>query len=517
MAYRWFYCAVLGAGLALAACSDTPDDATGPSGTAGPPAFAAGGQGKGKNALELVEDDYAVGLLDRNIANRYRQYAVSAPDKLPAKYRSTVKGKDATYSMVLMARDWDKLSASTKQEILDIRRNGRGNLGDSVTTQHYVLHYTRRGNNAVPALDADRNGTPDFIDAAAQSWEHVWNREVVQLGYPAPVGTPRLKFHVYYRDFAFYGVTYPENVQLVATTPVPLGTASGYIEVENDFAGFPPNDIDVTGTETVRVGALRVTQAHEFMHACQFNINVYQSGWLFESHATWAEDAVYDGVNDWHWYVPFFFSTPDRPIFNRYVYGAAYFMNYLGETFGVDVTRRIWLAARTRTTPDAVRTAAFGGSWEAMKRFAPAEYLLGISDFTTDGPSVIPEPEVRVRARHDSYPVASSVEASTKKAPNGAPWGLGANFIEFLPSGGGGTLSLSFDGANGAAWRAFVALTPASGGGTPSVLPVTLNAGGAGTFEIAGFGTRWSKATLMPTVAGEEGAAVPFSYGATLR
>ena len=170
----------------------------------------------------------------------HRQYAVSRPDKLPPKYRSAAKAKDATYSMVLMAREWDKLSSSAKQEILDIRRNGRGNLGDSVVTQHYVLHYTTQGNNAVPAVDANRNRVPDYIDAAATSWEEVWNREVVQLGYPAPVGTPQLKFHVYYRDFAFYGVTYPENVSVQATSPVPLGTASAYIEVENDFAGFPP-------------------------------------------------------------------------------------------------------------------------------------------------------------------------------------------------------------------------------------------------------------------------------------
>jgi hypothetical protein len=151
-----------------------------------------------------------------------------------------------------------------------------------------------------------------------------------------------------------------------------------------------------------------------------------------------------------------------------------------------------------------------------MKRFAPAEYLLGISDFTSDGPSVVPEPENRIRAMHASYPVAVSVDAGTKKVANRAPWGLGANFIEFVPGGASGTLSLSFDGANGVAWRAFVALTPATGG-APSVLPVTLNAGGAGTIDISGFGTRWAKATLMPTIADDDGAAVPFSYGATLQ
>jgi hypothetical protein len=279
--------------------------------------------------------------------------------------------------------------------------------------------------------------------------------------------------------------------------------------------GFPLNDVDVTGTETLRLGALRVTQAHEFMHACQFNINVYQSGWLFESHATWAEDAVYDGINDWHWYVPFFLSTPDLPIFNRYVYGSAYFMNYLSETFGVDVTRRIWEAARTRSTPDAIRTAAFGGSWEAMKLFAPAEYRLGISDFTTDGPSIIPAPTNRIRDTHASYPVAVSVDASTKKEPNRAPWGLGANFIEFVPGGARGALTITFDGADGPAWRALVVLTP-SGGGPTTVQSITLNSRAAGSLSVSGFGNRWAKATLVPTIAEADGAEVPFSYGATI-
>jgi len=189
----------------LSSCMDQTGSPAGPSGTA--PGLAAGSQGggNGPTSLDLIEGDFADGLLDRENANRYRQYAVSAPAKLPSKYRSTVRGKDATYSMLLLARDWDKLSSATKQEILDIRRNGYGNLSDTVATEHFVLHYTRQGNNAVPARDANGNGTPDFIDVAAQSWEQVWDREITQLGYPAPKGTPAQKFHVYYRDFFYYG------------------------------------------------------------------------------------------------------------------------------------------------------------------------------------------------------------------------------------------------------------------------------------------------------------------------
>jgi len=502
--------------LALSSCIEKSEPPAGPSEPE--PALAGGGQGggNGPTSLDLIEGEFADGLLDREMVNRYRQYAISAPGKLPSKYRSTVRGKDATYSMLLLARDWDRLSSATKQEILDIRRNGYGNLSDTVATAHFVLHYTRQGNNAVPARDADGNTIPDFIDVAAQSWEEVWDREITQLRYPTPKGTPEQKFHVYYRDFFYYGVTYAENVQLQATSPVPLGTASGYIEVENDFYGFPPNDEDVPGAE-VRSGALKVTQAHEFMHASQFNINVYQSGWLFESHATWAEDAVYDGINDWHWYINRFLSRPDLPLFSRYVYGSAYFMNYLSETYGIDAPRQVWLAGRTQTTPDAVRSAGFGGSWENFKLFAPAEYLLGISDFTTDAPSSIPLPVNRIRATHSTYPVAVTVPTSTNKEANLAPWGLGANFIEFEAGSAKGALQLNFDGTGELAWRVLVALTPKSGGGSPTVIPMPLGSGAEGSLEVSGFGTRWSKAVLMPTIAEREGVEVPYAYGAALK
>ena len=500
--------------LVLVGCTDRTATAPGSR-----PSFAAGGQGNGngRSSLDLIEEDYTNGLIDKNNANRYRAYAVDAPDLLPSKYKSTVIGKDATYSMTQLALEWDGLSASTQQEILDLRGDGFGQLKETVVTPHFVLHYTNQGNHAVPAQDADGNGVSDFIDAAAESWERIWNREIVQLGYPAPKGTPQQRFHVYYRQISYYGYTVPENIGPcpgVSGGTFPCATASAWIVVNSSFyGGFPPNDEDVTGNEVIRSGALKVTQAHEFMHASQFNINVLQSGWLFESHATWAEDAVYDGVNDWRWYINRFLATPDFPIFSRYVYGSAFFQNWLSETYGTDVTRQIWLAGRTRSTPDAVRDVAFGGSWEAMKNFAPAEYLLGISDFTSDGPSVIPIPRNLIRATHAAYPVAVDVPASKGSTANRAPWGLGANFVEFVPAGSG-TLTLSFDGADGVAWRAFAVATDARG--RASILPLTLDAGSAGAISISGFGTRWTKVTLVPTIADRSGAEVPFSYGAQI-
>jgi hypothetical protein len=509
MANRAIPLAVLFLTGVLVACSDQSTDPV------APPAFSsAAQQNQGPSSLDLIEQDYAGGLLDKDNANRYRQYAVLAPEKLPAKYRSSVIGKDATYSMVQMAKEWNDLSPAAKAEILDLQAKGFGELKNTLETAHFVLHYASVGNSAVPGQDANGNGIPDFIDTAAQSWEFIWSREVVQLGYPAPKGTPAQKFHVYYKQLPYYGYCAPTNVELLAVSPVPYGTASAYIVIENDFYGFPPNDEDRTAREVIRSGALKATQAHEFMHALQFNINVYGSGWLMESHATWTEDIVYDHINDWRWYINRFLSTPDFPLFSRYLYGAAFFQHWVSENLGVDVERQIWFAHRTQSAASAIRNVAFGGSWEGLKAFAPAQYLLDISDFTRDGPSVIPTPVNFIRATHASYPVNVSIGPSTNKVLNRAPWGLGSNFVDFVATSSG-TLTLTFDGTDGFAWRAFAIATP-KGGGPTSVIPITLNSASAGSIVISGFGTRWSRVTLAPTIADTPGIEVPYAYTANV-
>ncbi|HEY0304795.1 MAG TPA: MXAN_6640 family putative metalloprotease, partial [Longimicrobiales bacterium] len=493
--------------VALMACADD-GEVTNPRLT---PSFAAGGQNPADpSSLDLIEADYSGGLLDKDNANKYRSYAVLAPEKLPNKYKTNAIGKDATYSMVQLAKEFDSLSPAAKSEIMELQANGFGAMSNTVTTQHFVLHFATQGNHAVPAADNNGNGISDFIDAAAISWEEIWNTEINQLGYPAPKGTPAQKFHVYYRELPYYGYCAPTNVELLATSPVPYGTAAAYIVIENDFRGFPPNDEDVTGLETIRSGALKVTQAHEFMHASQFNINVYGSGWLMESHATWAEDAVYDDLNDWRWYINRFLATPDFPLFSRYLYGAAFFQHWLSETRGVDVTRQIWFAHKTQTAANAIRNVAFGGSWEGMKDFGGVEYTLGISDFTSDGPSVIPTPRNFIRATHTSYPVNVTVDPSTNKAANRAPWGLGSNFVEFAATQTG-TITISFNGTDGFAWRAYIVATPKAGGPN-TIYPITLDGGSAGSIAIANLGNRWSKVTLVPTIADTPGSEVPYSY-----
>ena len=143
--------------LVLGACTDLPNEPSSSTEPRGLSAARGGGHAAtGKTSLDLIEDDYAVGAIDKQRVNVYREQALSAPGQLPAKYRSSVRGKDATASLVRMAQEWSSLSKSTQQEILDLRANGLGNLSQTVETAHFVLHYTTTGQHSVPLQDADR-------------------------------------------------------------------------------------------------------------------------------------------------------------------------------------------------------------------------------------------------------------------------------------------------------------------------------------------------------------------------
>jgi hypothetical protein len=62
-----------------------------------------------------------------------------------------------------------------------------------------------------------------------------------------------------------------------------------YCVLDNDYAGFPSN---------TPLQNLQVTAAHEFYHAVQFAYDINEDDWFLEATATWAEDELYNDVND---------------------------------------------------------------------------------------------------------------------------------------------------------------------------------------------------------------------------
>ena len=73
----------------------------------------------------------------------------------------------------------------------------------------------------------------------------------------------------------------------------PSGTgpfdAPAYCAFDNDYREFPTH---------TPIENLEVTAAHELFHAVQFAYDYYEDGWFMEATATWAEDELYDDVND---------------------------------------------------------------------------------------------------------------------------------------------------------------------------------------------------------------------------
>ena len=55
---------------------------------------------------------------------------------------------------------------------------------------------------------------------------------------------------------------------------------------------------DQSGPTHTPLENLQVTAAHELFHAVQFAYDYYEDGWFMEATATWAEDELFDDVND---------------------------------------------------------------------------------------------------------------------------------------------------------------------------------------------------------------------------
>jgi hypothetical protein len=116
----------------------------------------------------------------------------------------------------------------------------------------------------------------------------------------------------------------------VDAAPSGAHDAPAYCAFDNDYAEFPAH----TPLEN-----LQVTAAHELFHAVQFAYDYFEDAWFLEATATWAEDEVYDDVDDNLQYLaesPL--TQPGRSMdhFERFgarQYGDWIFFRYLTERF----------------------------------------------------------------------------------------------------------------------------------------------------------------------------------------
>ncbi len=186
---------------------------------------------------------------------------------------------------------------------------------------------------------ADRT-TKKWAKKTFRVMNQVWKKEVGKLGYRAPKRDGRLggngKLDIYLgelRSQGMYGYCQAEYYVKGQGRP-----ASGYCALDNDFKGFstPPKK------------ALKATAAHEFFHAVQYSYDVLEHRWMMESTATWAEERVYDGVNDNRQYLRTSqLAAPWNSLLlydrNRLEqYGNWIFWEYLTKRYGKGIVKNVW-------------------------------------------------------------------------------------------------------------------------------------------------------------------------------
>ena len=260
------------------------------------------------NSIKLIEKAYAKGELDHQTALNYKVFAIFKKDRLPKTYHSDAYIKSAT-TVVLEAKKNRHLLFKENEFVLyrptdpgDIYGDYYG-MGIVVWTYdspggHFKIHYTENNTNgdAVYGYDGNYGTIPPYVINLASYLDHVWDREVNNMGYKAPPPDGSAggdgKYDVYIKNINAYGYTDYDT-----------GPSDVYMVINNTFSNsvFPLN-LDPEGNQK---GDMKVTVAHEFFHACQFqySLDTDSSTWWFEASATWMEDALYPEVKDYLNYV----------------------------------------------------------------------------------------------------------------------------------------------------------------------------------------------------------------------
>jgi hypothetical protein len=284
------------------------------------------------------------------------------------------RGRDATMILRDLVVRLDELSGADREladRILARPGDARAFRGygpqrievSPLCSINVCVHYVTSGADAPDLTDANGNGEPDYIDAVSATFEEVWNKEVGQMGYRAPLSdaasggrfNPDGRLDIYVQDLGasgLYGYCQPE--------PPPGATyfdAPAFCGVDNDFSPsqFP------SGANGI--AALQVTAAHEFFHAVQFAYDFAEDLWFMEGTAVWMEDQIYDDVNDGYQYLATSAITyPEVPVDygnEGFQYGAFLFYRYLSETFDPGIIRDIWNRADgSAAGPDDYSTLA---------------------------------------------------------------------------------------------------------------------------------------------------------------
>ena len=408
-----------------------------------------------------------------------------------------------------------------------------------VCSLRLCVHYVASTTDAPSRADANANGVPDYVDDVLAVFEEVWTIEVDQMGWRAPKSDVNSTFNggnekldVYVTDvgaFGAYGYCTSDDPHLNRTSTYRFQDMSSYCVVDNDYKA------EQFGSGTTASEALRVTAAHEFNHASQYAYDLFEDPWLQEATATWIEDEVYPDINDNlqylassplddpHVSLDTFFDFESQDPNASFSYGTWIFLRYLSERFGQPVVREIW--ERADGGPNGDQTIN-GVSIRAVaaQLIEEGETLAGVfADFGAK--NVDPSEFYREGSLYNRRPPRSQThELAAGSAATGSVTldHLTNGYVAFQPHGLAATdnLTVAVDATDEATSPKATVVTVSSAG-VSTIMPVPLDASGAGQLLVRGFG-EMAEVVLVLTNGSSRfnpqscGGSTPFScLGAT--
>ncbi len=246
---------------------------------------------------------------------------------------------------------------------------------------HFCVHWVAEGIDAPNLADSDGNGVPDFVMQVLRVAEHVHEVENDKLGWREPKSDGRIgggdgKTDIYLSQIGgeLFGYAAPDRGQASKEHRIPR-RLHGYLVLDNDYSAF-----EFPGTKPLN--DLEVTLAHEYNHILQFGYDAFQDPWFAESTATWMEDQVYNGINDYLRYVRRWVKRWDTPLTASSIkeYGSAVWNQWLQRHYGSAIIRQAWARA-IHTKPggfsvnayeSAIRAAGPSDLGHDFTRFAAA-------------------------------------------------------------------------------------------------------------------------------------------------
>ncbi|MBN1428083.1 MAG: hypothetical protein JXB07_06835 [Anaerolineae bacterium] len=272
----------------------------------------------------------------------------------------------------------------------------RPSLPDEKTygDEHFLIHYTLSGDEAVDPTDSNSNSIPDYVEQVLDALNTSYQVQVIQLGWAPPPNDlgegGDIRFDVYLEELMPIGIAGYADTKggylgdNPATPEVERRAAYSYLSLDNNFAEV----IENPAIDETPLALMQATVAHEFNHAIQAGYDAFDpQTWLYEATASWMEDEVYDGSNDTLYYIADVFDAPDRcRVAEEGWYGSWLFLRLMSERYGQAVVRSIWEKSRQLDGLDAIDAALvpYGRSLQTESRdFAVASLLRGYREGAT--------------------------------------------------------------------------------------------------------------------------------------